>query len=228
LILTTAGRKQLYRKFVTSYEHIEMRPVEHPLVASRLAILRHVDTNRAVFRTTLAELATLLIYESTKDASTEAVRIPTPLTETDGVRLEHPPLLVPILRAGLGMAEAAQRLLPESEMGFVGLARDETTHEARAYMEVLPEDLTGRTVFVLDPMIATGGSLAHCARMINNRNAASITVICALAAPEGLAYVDTLGIRMRVVTASVDERLNEHAYIVPGLGDAGDRQFGTI
>jgi uracil phosphoribosyltransferase len=133
---------------------------------------------------------------------------------------------VPVLRAGLGMAEAAFNLLPESQMGFVGLARDEHTHLPHAYMASLPESLAGRPVIVLDPMLATGGSLLHCLRLLAERGAEDLTVICALAAPEGLARIEQSGLPVRVFTASIDERLNDDAYIVPGLGDAGDRQFG--
>ncbi|MBA3415979.1 MAG: uracil phosphoribosyltransferase, partial [Chloroflexia bacterium] len=131
-------------------------------------------------------------------------------------------------RAGLGMAEAAYGLLPEAQMGFVGLARDEETFLPRAYMESLPEDLTGRPVFVLDPMLATGGSMEHSCRLLTGRGATDVTILCALAAPEGLARLEASGLPLRVVTASIDERLNDSAYIVPGLGDAGDRQFGAV
>jgi uracil phosphoribosyltransferase len=136
--------------------------------------------------------------------------------------------LVPVLRAGLGMADAAFGLLPEATMGFVGLARDEETFEPRAYMESLPADLTGRPVLVLDPMLATGGSMEHCIRLLTTRGATDVTVICVLAAPEGIARLEKSGLPVRVVTASIDERLNDSAYIVPGLGDAGDRQFGAV
>ena len=131
-----------------------------------------------------------------------------------------------MLRAGLGMAEAAFNLLPESQMGFVGLARDEETHEPDAYMASLPDSLAGRPVIVLDPMLATGGSLMHCVSLLSSRGASDITVVCALAAPEGLWRLEQSGLPLRVVTASIDDGLNENAYIVPGLGDAGDRQFG--
>jgi uracil phosphoribosyltransferase len=124
------------------------------------------------------------------------------------------------------MAEAAFNLLPESHMGFVGLARDEQTHEAHPYMASLPDSLAGRPVIVLDPMVATGGSLLHCLTLLVSRGADDLTVICALAAPEGLQTLEASGLPVRLFTASVDERLNERAYIVPGLGDAGDRQFG--
>jgi uracil phosphoribosyltransferase len=134
--------------------------------------------------------------------------------------------LVPVLRAGLGMAEAAFNLLPEAQMGFVGLARDEHTHEPTPYMASLPDSLAGRSVIVLDPMLATGGSLLHCLRLLTQRGAEDLTVICALTAPEGVAALEAAQLPIRLFTASIDERLNDDAYIVPGLGDAGDRQFG--
>jgi uracil phosphoribosyltransferase len=137
-------------------------------------------------------------------------------------------LLVPVLRAGLGMVDAAQALMPEAQMGFVGLARDEQTHRPTPYMESLPETLEGRPVFVLDPMLATGGSMVHTIRLLTGRGATDVTAICALAAPEGIEALRASGLPVRVVTASIDERLNDSAFIVPGLGDAGDRQFGAV
>ena len=135
---------------------------------------------------------------------------------------------MPVLRAGLGMVDAAQALMPEAQMGFVGLARDEKTHQPVPYMESLPESLSGRPVFVLDPMLATGGSMEHTIRMLTERGAADVTAICVLAAPEGIAHLEASGLPVRVVTGSIDERLNDSAFIVPGLGDAGDRQFGAV
>lgn len=188
--------------------------------------MRDERSDSVVFRAALHELTTLLVYEATRDIDAERFEIRTPVAATTGVRLANPPLLVPVLRAGLGMADAAHRLLPEATMGFVGLARDEETHEPRAYMESLPEDLTGRRVVVLDPMVATGGSLLRCCEMIAERGCTDISVVCVLAAPEGIRKLEESGLPLTVTTASVDEGLNEAAYIVPGLGDAGDRQFG--
>ncbi len=200
--------------------------VAHPIVASRLTVMRDERSSNAEFRAALRELATLLVYEATRDLATKPMPITTPVGPTLGATLADPPLLVPVLRAGLGMAEAAFNLLPESQMGFVGLARDEQTHEPDAYMASLPESLAGRAVLVLDPMLATGGSLLHCVCLLAARGAEQITVVCALAAPEGLARLEASGLPLHVFTASVDEGLNDRAYIVPGLGDAGDRQFG--
>ena len=190
--------------------------------------MRDQRTDRAAFRAALRELAVMLVYEATRDLATVTEPIDTPVGSTVATRLPDPPLLVPVLRAGLGMAEAALGLLPEAQMGFVGLARDEVTFQPRAYLESLPADLSDRAVLVLDPMLATGGSLLHCCGLLADRGARDITVICAVAAPEGLTRLENSGLPLRVVTAGVDERLNEHAYIVPGLGDAGDRQFGAV
>lgn len=200
--------------------------VDHPIVRTRLSVMRDETSSNAEFRAALRELATLLVYEATRQLPVTEVPIRTPVGPTLGATLANPPLLVPVLRAGLGMAEAAFNLLPESQMGFVGLARDEQTHLPAAYMASLPDSLAGRPVLVLDPMLATGGSLVHCCELLASRGASDITVICALAAPEGIATVERSGLAGRLFTASVDEGLNSNAYIVPGLGDAGDRQFG--
>lgn len=152
----------------------------------------------------------------------------TPVAPAEGARIRNPPLLVPVLRAGLGMADAALGLLPESSMGFVGLARDEETFAPRAYMESLPVDLTGRPVLVLDPMVATGGSLEHCCRVLVERGCRDIIVVCVLAAPAGIRRLEQSGLPLRLVTAAIDEKLNDRMFIVPGLGDAGDRQFGGM
>ena len=200
--------------------------VEHPIVRTRLSVMRAGGSSNAEFRAALRELATLLVYEATRELPVRELPIETPVAPTLGITLANPPLLVPVLRAGLGMAEAAFNLLPESQMGFVGLARNEDTHQPEAYMASLPDDLAGRPVLVLDPMLATGGSLIHCCRLLASRGASDITVICALAAPEGVAAVEASGLASRLYTASIDDGLNAAAYIVPGLGDAGDRQFG--
>lgn len=205
--------------------------VDHPLIADRLTTLRDARTDPAVFRAALRELSTLLVYEATRDLPTVAHPIRTPVAAATGVRLARSPLLVPVLRAGLGMAEAALGLLPESEMAFIGLARDEETLVPRPYLESLPAELDSRPVLLLDPMLATGGSLAHCVALLAARGATDVTVICVLAASEGLRRLEDQvaqpGSSLRVVTASIDAELNAQAYIVPGLGDAGDRQFGV-
>jgi uracil phosphoribosyltransferase len=200
--------------------------VDHPIVQARLTVMRDERSTNSEFRAALRELATLLMYEATRDLQRAELPIATPVAPTTGTSIANPPLLVPVLRAGLGMAEAAFNLLPESQMGFVGLARDEETHAPHPYMASLPTSLSGRPVIVLDPMVATGGSLLHCLQLLAQRGADDLTVICALAAPEGLRALESSALPIRLFTASVDERLNDNAYIVPGLGDAGDRQFG--
>jgi len=190
--------------------------------------MRDARTDSAAFRAALHELTTMLVYEAARSFPVETYPVETPVSPTQGTRLAHPPLLVPVLRAGLGMADATLALLPESSMGFVGLARDEETYEPRAYLESLPRDLTGLPVLVLDPMLATGGSLEHCCRLLADRGCTDITVICVLAAPEGIARLERSGLPLRLVTASIDDGLNDRMFIVPGLGDAGDRQFGGM
>jgi uracil phosphoribosyltransferase len=190
--------------------------------------MRDARTDSAAFRAALRELTTMLVYEAARSLDVERFQVDTPVAPTEGTRLANPPLLVPVLRAGLGMADSALALLPESSMGFVGLARDEHTFEPRAYMESLPVDLAGRPVFVLDPMLATGGSLEHCCRLLAERGCTDIVVLCVLAAPAGIDRLDRSGLPLRLVTASIDEGLNDKAFIVPGLGDAGDRQFGGM
>jgi uracil phosphoribosyltransferase len=207
---------------------VDVLVVDHPLAASRLTAMRDEETDSGGFRAALHELTTMLVYEATRSVAIERYPVRTPVASAEGTRIANPPLLVPVLRAGLGMADAALALLPESSMGFVGLARDEETFAPRAYLESLPSDLTGLPVLVLDPMLATGGSLEHCCRLLADRGCTDITVICVLAAPEGIARLDAAGLPMRLVTAAIDERLNEKAFIVPGLGDAGDRQFGGM
>jgi uracil phosphoribosyltransferase len=207
---------------------------DHPLLAHKLTALRDVRTETPVFRRLTDELVTLLAYEATRHIRVEPVSVQTPVAPAAGVRLARPvPLVVPVLRAGIGMLDGMTRLLPSADVGFVGLARDEQTLVASTYAERLPAYLTGRDVFVLDPMLATGGTLETVVRMLVARGAATVTAICLLAAPEGLGrlaavFPDDAPSRVRVVTAGLDEKLNDRGYIVPGLGDAGDRLFGEI
>jgi uracil phosphoribosyltransferase len=196
------------------------------LAAVRLTALRDERTDNAAFRAALGELTLMLVYEATRDVLRENVAVRTPLAETAGTRLATPPLLVAVLRAGLGMVEQAHALLPEASVGFVGVARDEETALPTPYLESLPDDLRGRPVIVLDPMLATGGSMTHTIDLLHRRGADDITVLCVVAAPEGIAALEKTAPRARLFTAAIDDGLNDVAYIVPGLGDAGDRQFG--
>ncbi len=205
---------------------MKVHVVDHPLAAVRLTALRDERTDNATFRAALADLTQMLVYEATRDAPRVTVDVRTPLAETAGARLATPPLLVAILRAGLGMVESAHALIPEALVGFVGVARDEETALPTEYLVSLPDDLRGLPVIVLDPMLATGGSMTHTLGLLHSRGADDITVLCVVAAPEGVAALEKAAPGTRLFTAAVDDRLNEAAYIVPGLGDAGDRQFG--
>ena len=204
----------------------------HPLVAHKLTLLRQTSTPSPTFRQLTEELVTLLAYEATREIATEDVEIQTPVTTTIGTQLASPtPLVVPILRAGLGMLEGMTRLLQTAEVGFLGLQRNEETLEAVTYANRLPDDLTGRQCYVLDPMLATGGTLVAAIDYLFARGARHVTCITLLCAPEGLRTVeDAIGGRadVTIVTAAVDEKLNDKGYIVPGLGDAGDRLYGVV
>jgi len=208
--------------------------IDHPLVAHKLTALRDIRTESPTFRLLSDELVTLLAYEATRQIRVQQVQVRTPIGPADGVKLARPvPLVVPVLRAGIGMLDGMARLLPKADVGFVGLARDEETLVASTYAARLPADLTGREAFVLDPMLATGGTLETVIGMLVSRGAAAVTAICLLAAPEGVARVaeafpDDLPVPVRVVTAGLDHGLDDRGYIVPGLGDAGDRLFGAI
>jgi uracil phosphoribosyltransferase len=211
---------------------METHVVDHPLVAHKLTTLRDERTDSPTFRRLADELVTLLAYEATREVRVSPVVVRTPVDKATGVKLASPkPLVVPILRAGLGMLDGMMRLLPTAEVGFLGMIRNEETLEASTYAERLPDDLSGRQCYVLDPMLATGGTLAAAIRVLVDRGADHITAICLLAAPEGLARLSDeladLAIPVSVVTAALDEKLNDKGYIVPGLGDAGDRLYGV-
>jgi uracil phosphoribosyltransferase len=205
--------------------------VDHPLVAHKLTTLRDRRTDSATFRRLADELVTLLAYEATRDVRTEQVDIETPVTLTTGVKLSYPrPLVVPILRAGIGMLDGMVRLLPTAEVGFLGMIRDEQTLRSSTYANRMPADLSNRQVYVLDPMLATGGTLVTAVREMIDRGADDVTAVVLLAAPEGVEHLERelAGAPVTVVTAGLDERLNEDGYIVPGLGDAGDRLYGSV
>jgi uracil phosphoribosyltransferase len=211
---------------------VDLCIVEHPLVAHKLTTLRDSHTDSPTFRRLTEELVTLLAYEATREVRVTPTSVQTPVAEAHGVKLSQPrPLVVPILRAGLGMLEGMTRLIPTAEVGFIGMVRDEVTLEASTYAERLPEDLSGRQCYVLDPMLATGGTLAAAVQFLQKRGADQITCICLLAAPEGIErlnqLLDDLAVPCTLVVAAVDEKLNELGYIVPGLGDAGDRLYGV-
>jgi uracil phosphoribosyltransferase len=212
---------------------MKVHVANHPLISHKLTVLRDERTDSPTFRRLVEELVTLLAYEATRDVKTVSVKIKTPVTETTGLKMAEPrPVVVPILRAGLGMLEGMTKLLPTAQVGFLGMVRDEKTLQASTYANRLPDDLSGRHCFVLDPMLATGGTLVAAFNFLIERGAAEITAICLLAAPEGIKIVEDAfknsGVPITLVTGSLDEKLNEHGYIVPGLGDAGDRLYGVV
>ena len=234
---------------------MNVRVVDHPVAASHLRALRHRDTSRDEFRQHLDALTSVLLTEALADASTVTEPVPTPLDTAAGRRLMPMPAVVPVLRAGLGMLDAALRLLPEAPVGFVGLKRVESDDGVShvGYLESLPNELGGRPVLLLDPMLATGGSVAEALRVLAEAGVGPVTIVCALAAPEGIVALggdaagrpvpasaspaqtqpsdalssSTQPPQTQLVTASIDSHLNERAFIVPGLGDAGDRLYGT-
>jgi uracil phosphoribosyltransferase len=200
--------------------------VDHPLATERLTRLRDKTTTRAEFRRNRSELTSFLVYEALRTQPVVVIEIDTPMAPAKGVAVADPPIVVPVMRAGLGMLDATLDLIPNARVGFVGVRRDEVTFLPHAYVNTVPENLAGRRVLVLDPMLATGGSLIHTCELLRNASAGHMTVVCVLASPEGVAAFEAKGFDASVWTASIDSRLNEDAYIVPGLGDAGDRQFG--
>ncbi|MGB7877465.1 MAG: uracil phosphoribosyltransferase [Ilumatobacteraceae bacterium] len=207
---------------------VETTLVDHPVCTDALARIRDRDTPNALFRQNLERIGGLLIAEATKNLPTVDGTVETPLTTAPARRIAVQPVVVPILRAGLGFVGPAQELLPNADIGFIGMARNEQTHQPEPYVNKLPESLAGRQVIVLDPMLATGGSLISAVELLLTRGAPTpITVVCALAAPEGIQALEDAGLSIHLVTAAIDDHLDEHAFIVPGLGDAGDRQFGT-
>jgi uracil phosphoribosyltransferase len=212
---------------------MKVHVANHPLISHKLTVLRDERTDSPTFRHLVEELVTLLAYEATREVRTETVSITTPVIKTTGIKLANPtPVVVPILRAGLGMLEGMTRLVPTAEVGFLGMVRDEKTLEASTYANRLPDNLAGRQCFVLDPMLATGGTLVAAINFLIERGATDITVICILSAPEGIAVLEKAfagaGVPISLVTGALDEKLNEHGYIVPGLGDAGDRLYGVV
>ena len=202
--------------------------VEHPLLQHKLSILRNKQTGTKEFRDLVGEIATLLCYEATRDLPMEEVEIETPITMAKTKVLAGRKLaLVPILRAGMGMLDGMLTLLPAAKVGFIGLYRDEETLQPVEYFCKLPQDIAERDVLVLDPMLATGGSAIDAVSMIKKHGAANIKFMCIIAAPEGLAAFGKVHPDVKVYVGALDEKLNDRNYIVPGLGDAGDRIFGT-
>ena len=205
---------------------MDIHVVDHPLATSRLTLMRDARSDNAAFRAALRDLGAMLVYEAARDLPVEHFDCTTPVATADGTRLQDTPIVVPIIRAGLGMVDPALSMIPDAQVGFIGMARDETTHQPVPYLEALPEDLSGRSVFVVDPMLATGGSLLHSLKLLADRGATDITAICMVSAQPGVDALANSGLPVRLVTAAIDPELNDDAYIVPGLGDAGDRLYG--
>lgn len=210
---------------------MKLHVADHPLIAHKLTVLRDERTDSARFRQLTDELVTLLAYEATRNVRVQLKQINTPVCATTGTQIAQPrPLVVPILRAGLGMLEGMTRMLPTAEVGFLGMVRDDDTLEVETYAQRLPNDLEDRQVFVIDPMLATGHTLEMAIDFLLERGVSHISTVCLVAAPEGVNYItQRFGDRadIDVFTAALDEGLNENNYIVPGLGDAGDRMYGT-
>ena len=207
----------------------ELHIVDHPLIVHKLSIMRNKRTGSKDFRELLNEIAMLMGYELTRDLPLEDIEIETPLTKMTAKTVSGKKLaIVPILRAGLGMVDGLQSLVPVAKVGHIGLYRDPETHEPVEYYCKLPHDIEDRMTILVDPMLATGGSAVDALTMLKARGCRSIRFMCLVAAPEGVKKVQEAHPDVDIYTAALDERLNEHAYIVPGLGDAGDRIFGTL
>jgi uracil phosphoribosyltransferase len=212
---------------------VKIHIADHPLITHKLTVLRDERTDSPTFRKLTEEIVTLLAYEATREVKVENVSVKTPVAMAQGLHLAKPkPVVVPILRAGLGMLEGMSRLIPTAEIGFLGMVRDEKTLQATTYANRLPEDLTGRQCYILDPMLATGGTLVAAIEFLLAKGATDMTAICILAAPEGIAVLEKAfansKVSIKLVTGALDEKLNELGYIVPGLGDAGDRLYGVV
>ena len=212
---------------------MKVHVADHPLIAHKLTVLRDEKTDSPTFRHLVEELVTLLSYEATREVKVIPKDIKTPVSPMTGVQMTKPtPVVVPILRAGLGMLEGMTKLMPNAEIGFLGMVRDEKTLQASTYANRLPKDLKGRQCFILDPMLATGGTLVSAINFLIDKGASDITAICILAAPEGVKVLERAfensKTQIKLVVGAMDEKLNEHGYIVPGLGDAGDRLYGAV
>jgi uracil phosphoribosyltransferase len=212
---------------------MKVHVANHPLLTHKLTVLRDERTNSPTFRALTEEIVTLLAYEATREVRTVEVTVQTPVAKAKGVELAKPhPVVVPILRAGLGMLEGMTRLIPTAQVGFLGMIRDHDTLQPSTYANRLPEDLTGRQCFILDPMLATGGTLIAAINYLLERGATDIIAITVLSSPEGIALLEKeyggKDLSITIVTGALDEKLNEKGYIVPGLGDAGDRLYGVV
>ena len=202
--------------------------MDHPLIQHKISLIRNKRTGTRDFRTIISEIAMLECYESTRDLKIEDVEIETPITKTTGKRLAGKKLaIIPILRAGLGMVSGLEMMIPSAKVGHIGMYRDPETLNPVEYYCKLPADIDKRDCFVVDPMLATGGSACDAIDALKKHGCQSIRFICIIAAPEGLKRLQEAHPDVDIVVGALDEKLNDHGYIVPGLGDAGDRIFGT-
>jgi uracil phosphoribosyltransferase len=204
-----------------------LRVVDHPVLARAVTVLRAATTTRAEFREALEDASWTLAYEALRDIPLEAVEVETPLETTSGARLARPVMVVAILRAGLGMVDGFLRLVPDAAIAHIGIRRNEATLQPEGYYESLPAGVEESTVFVVDPMLATGGSANAVIRRLREAGARDLRMVCLVAAPEGVAAVREADPDVPILAAALDRQLDEHGYIRPGLGDAGDRIFGT-
>lgn len=209
-------------------DHANLVLHDHPVIADKLTRLRDKDTGVTTFRRLLNEIAGLMLYELTRGFAVEEVEVATPLETTGGHRLAAPVTLVPILRAGVGMTDGILSIMPDARVGHIGVYRDEETREPVEYYCKLPDDVADGPVLLVDPMLATGGSASHAASILRDRGCSDLQMVCLVAAPEGVDRMARDHPNLVVHTASLDRQLDEHAYIRPGLGDAGDRIFGTL
>lgn len=208
-------------------EHPNLQVLEHPLIQDKLARIREIDTEPGFFRKLVGEVAGLMVFQISRDLPTRSVSVATPLEETQAQRLATPVTIVPILRAGIGMADGVSLLMPEARVGHIGLYRDEDSLDPVSYYCKLPEDIGHGPVFLVDPMLATGGSAVAAVEELRAHGCEDIRLVCLVAAPEGVMAVHAADPEVLVFTAALDRTLNDIGYILPGLGDAGDRMFGT-
>ncbi len=206
---------------------MQITVVDHPLIKSKLTEIRDVKTPTSWFKRILDEITMLMVFEVTKDLPLKTQKVQTPLTETDGYALSGSITVVPILRAGLGFLDGVIHVIPEANVGHIGMSRNEETLEPEEYYCKLPSDNNAYTI-LLDPMLATGGSAVAAIDQLKKRGLKNIRFMCLVAAPEGVERVNAAHPDVKIYTAALDDHLNEHGYIVPGLGDAGDRIFGTV
>ena len=206
---------------------MQINVVNHPLLQAKMTILRDKDTKSVTFRHIISEVAALLTFETTRDLPVEEVKVTTPLCETTGCRIKGSVTVVPILRAGLGFMEGVLSVIPEANVGHIGMSRNEETLLPMEYYCKLPADCAEREVFVVDPMLATGGSSIAAIQLLKDKGCKSIRLLCIIAAPEGVKAMQEAHPDVDIYIGALDQKLNDHGYIVPGLGDAGDRIFGT-